>query len=113
VRRQGISERGAIAALPVAAGATWGLGCGGSSSSSPLPPPDPQNPQEALQLLVEGNQRWVDQKPLVRSTAEAPPLGARAPRRHARAPRLDVDGVRGGRRSVVVLCVNPETGEPG
>ena len=63
--------RGALAAVPVAAGLTMGLGCGDSSSSNdPGPPPDPQNPQEALQLLVEGNQRWVDQKPRVRSTAE-------------------------------------------
>jgi carbonic anhydrase len=63
--------RGAMAAVPVAAGLTMGLGCGGSSDGSdPGPPPDPQNPQEALQLLVEGNQRWVDQKPRVRSTAE-------------------------------------------
>jgi len=62
--------RGAIAALPVAAGVTLGLGCGGSSSAAPIPPPDPQNPQEALQLLIEGNQRWVAQKPQVRSTAE-------------------------------------------
>lgn len=63
--------RGAIAALPVAAGVTWGLGCGGSSeAAAPVPPPDPQNPQEALQLLVDGNQRFVKQKPQVRSTAE-------------------------------------------
>lgn len=62
--------RGAIAALPVAAGLTWGLGCGGSSDPAPGPPPDPQNPQEALQLLVDGNQRFVEQKPRVRSTAE-------------------------------------------
>lgn len=63
--------RGALAALPVAAGLTWSTGCGSSSSSDdPGPPPTPQNPQEALQLLVDGNQRWVDQKPRVRSTAE-------------------------------------------
>jgi carbonic anhydrase len=55
----------------VAAGVTWGLGCGGGSGgSTPLPPPDPQNPQEALQLLIDGNKRWVDQNPLVRSTEE-------------------------------------------
>jgi carbonic anhydrase len=63
--------RGAMAAVPVAAGLTMGVGCGGSSGGNdPGPPPDPQNPQEALQLLVEGNQRWVDQKPRIRSTAE-------------------------------------------
>ncbi|MBY0277491.1 carbonic anhydrase [Candidatus Binatia bacterium] len=64
--------RGALAALPVAAGLTLNLGCGDGSSSNddPGPPPQPQNPQEALQLLVEGNQRWVDQKPRIRSTAE-------------------------------------------
>jgi carbonic anhydrase len=63
--------RGAIAAVPVAAGLTLGLGCGGSSDNPPpVPPPDPQNPQEALQLLVDGNKRWVDQNPLVRSTEE-------------------------------------------
>src|SRR4051812_6199991 len=63
--------RGAIAAVPVAAALTLGIGCGGSSDDTPPgPPPDPQNPQEALQLLVEGNQRFVEQKPRVRSTAE-------------------------------------------
>lgn len=63
--------RGAIAALPVAASVAWGAGCGNSSDgSSPVPPPDPQNPQEALQLLIDGNKRWVDENPLVRSTAE-------------------------------------------
>ena len=64
--------RGAIAALPVAAGVTLGLGCGGSSGGDgPLPlPPDPQNPQEALQILMDGNKRWAEEKPLVRSTAE-------------------------------------------
>lgn len=62
--------RGAIAAVPAAAGLTWALGCGGSDDDNAGPPPDPQNPQEALQLLVEGNQRWADQKPRVRSTAE-------------------------------------------
>lgn len=63
--------RGALAAVPVAAGLTLNLGCGNASGSDdPGPPPQPQNPQEALQLLVDGNQRWVDQKPRVRSTAE-------------------------------------------
>jgi len=63
--------RGAIAALPVAASVALGAGCGNSSdASTPIPPPDPQNPQEALQVLMDGNKRWVDENPLVRSTAE-------------------------------------------
>jgi carbonic anhydrase len=59
--------RGAVAALPIAVTAGWGLGCGGSSHAQT---PPPQNPEEALQALVDGNKRWVDEKPLVRSTAE-------------------------------------------
>jgi carbonic anhydrase len=62
--------RGALAAVPIAAGLTMGVGCGGSSDHDIPPPPNPQNPQEALQLLIEGNQRWVDQNPRIRSTAE-------------------------------------------
>lgn len=76
--------RGALAALPLAAGATWSLGCGDSGSNDdPGPPPTPENPQEALQLLVEGNQRWVDQKPRVRSTAEIEQIWTDTPRGQA------------------------------
>lgn len=75
--------RGAVAALPVAAGLTW-IGCGDSSSSAdPGPPPQPQNPQEALQLLLDGNQRWVDQKPRVRSTAEIEQIWTDSPQGQA------------------------------
>jgi carbonic anhydrase len=62
--------RGVVAALPVAAGLSWTLGCGNSSSADPGPQPQPQNPQEALQALVDGNRRFFEEKPLVRSTAE-------------------------------------------
>jgi carbonic anhydrase len=62
--------RGALATLPAIAGVSWVLGCGGSSDAQPEPPPQPQNPQEALQALMDGNRRFFEQKPLVRSTAE-------------------------------------------
>ena len=76
--------RGALAVLPVAAASTLNLACGDSSGSDdPGPPPQPQNPQEALQLLLEGNQRWVDQKPRVRSTAEIEQIWTDAPQGQA------------------------------
>lgn len=62
--------RGTVAALPAAAGMGWILGCGSSSDAQPEPPPQPQNPQEALQALMDGNRRFSEQKPRVRSTAE-------------------------------------------
>lgn len=90
--------RGALAALPLAAGLTWSAGCGNSDGSDdPGPPPTPQNPQEALQLLVEGNQRWVDQKPRVRSTAEIEQIWTDAPQ--GQAPFASVLGCADSRLS--------------
>ena len=90
--------RGALGALPIAAGLTLGMGCGNSSSSDdPGPPPTPQNPQEALQLLVEGNQRWVDQKPRIRSTAEIEQIWTDAPQ--GQAPFASVLGCADSRLS--------------
>jgi len=54
-------------ALTAAAGLGL-LGCGGSSDAQQEP--QPQNPQEALQALRDGNRRFFEEKPRVRSTAE-------------------------------------------
>lgn len=55
-------------ALTTAAALTWGLGCGGSSGAQGQT--QPQDPQEALQALKDGNRRFYEQKPQVRSTKE-------------------------------------------
>ncbi|MEO8603987.1 MAG: carbonic anhydrase, partial [bacterium] len=60
--------RGALTAIPVAAGMSLTLGCG--SSSDAQQEPDPQNRQEALEALKVGNRRFYEQKPRVRSTAQ-------------------------------------------
>lgn len=59
--------RGALTALPTAAGLGWALGCGSSSDAQE---PQPQNREEALQALRDGNRRFFEEKPRVRSTAE-------------------------------------------
>jgi carbonic anhydrase len=59
---------GAATILPAAAGLTWAFGCGGSSNAQAQT--QPQNPQEALQELKDGNRRFFEQNPRVRTTAE-------------------------------------------
>jgi carbonic anhydrase len=58
--------RRALTALPAAAG-LWALGRGSSNAQQEA---QPRNPQEALQALRDGNRRFFEQKPKVRSTAE-------------------------------------------
>jgi carbonic anhydrase len=60
--------RGAATMLPVAAGLTLGVGCGGSSDAQEFM--QPQDRDEALQALKDGNRRFYEQKPRVRSTRE-------------------------------------------
>lgn len=55
-------------ALATAALLPWAASCGDSDASSP--PPTPTNPAEALSALQQGNHRFYERKPLVRSTKE-------------------------------------------
>jgi carbonic anhydrase len=60
--------RGAVTVLPAAAGLTLGVGCGGSSDAQEFT--QPQDRDEALQALKDGNRRFYEQKPRVLSTKE-------------------------------------------